>query len=92
MRTLKNQGKKNNKIKRKLTKFCQDLLLFISAGEKDLGIKSFCGKVFPGRSLVARAILRLHLHIYLYLEEVRVFLLDVTRIEIISANTYSIII
>lgn len=64
-------------------------MLFISAREEDLGIESLCGKVFPRRSLVARAILRLHLHIYMYLEQVGVFLLDVACVEIIPADKRS---
>lgn len=50
-------------VNQELTKLCQDLLLFISAGEKDFWIEAFRGKVLPGRSLVAMAILRLHFYI-----------------------------
>lgn len=70
----------------KPTKLGEDLLLLVPAGEKDLGVEALSGKVVPGWSLVARPVAGIHLHIQVDLEEVRVFLLDVSGVQVIPVG------
>lgn len=65
------------------TKFAEDLLLFITRGEKDFGVEAFGLEALPWRGLGAGSIPGFHLNVQVDLEQVWIFLLNVTGIQVI---------
>lgn len=69
-----------------LTEFRQDVLLLLPAGKEDLGVQPPHAGALPGRSLPAGPVSGLHLHLKAHLEQIWVFLLNVTGVQVIPAG------
>lgn len=65
------------------TKFAEDLLLFVPSGEEDFGVEALGLETFPRWCLGAGSVSRFHLDFQVYLEQVGVFLLDVTGVQVV---------
>lgn len=65
------------------TKFAEDLLLFITRGEKDFGVEALGLEALPRRGFGAGSVPGFHLDVQVDLEQVWVLLLDVTGIQVI---------
>lgn len=65
------------------TKFAEDLLLFITRGEKDFGVEALGLEALPRRGLGAGSVPGFHLNVQVDLEQIWVLLLDVTGIQVI---------
>lgn len=66
-----------------LTKFAEDLLLFVTSGEKDFGVEAFGLEALPGWGLCAGLVPGIHLDVQVDLEQVGVLLLDVTGVQVV---------
>lgn len=70
-----------------LTKFAEDLLLFVPSGEKDFGVEALGLEAVPGGRLGAGLVPGVYLDVQIDLEQVRVLLLDVTGIQVVPGRT-----
>lgn len=70
-----------------LTKFAEDLLLFVPSGEKDFGVEALGLEAVPGRGLGAGLVPGVNLDVQIDLEQVGVLLLDVTGIKVVPGRT-----
>lgn len=65
------------------TKFAEDLLLFVTRGEKDFGVEALGLEALPWGGLGGGSVSGFHLNVQVDLEQVWVLLLDVTGIQVI---------
>lgn len=69
-----------------LTKLGQNVLLLLPTGKQDFGVQAPHAGTLPRWSLLAGLIPGLHLHLQAHLEQIRVFLLDVTGVQVVPAR------